>query len=88
MIISGTKGYVYVPAPWWKTAYFEIRYENQNKNKRFFYELEGEGFRYELINFLRAINHGRTINYTEDSVINEISSVCEDVYKSKNVEEI
>lgn len=88
MIISGTKGYVYVPAPWWKTAYFEIRYEDQNKNKRFFYELEGEGFRYELINFLRAINHGRTINYTEDSVINEISSVCEDVYKSKNVEEI
>lgn len=36
MIISGTKGYVYVPAPWWKTDCFEICYEDQNKNKRFF----------------------------------------------------
>lgn len=35
MIISGTKGYVYVPAPWWKTEYFEIRYEDLNK-KAFF----------------------------------------------------
>lgn len=51
MIISGTKGYAYVPSPWWKTDYFEIRYEDQNKNKRFFYELEGEGFKYELVNF-------------------------------------
>ena len=25
MIISGTKGYVYVPAPWWLTDFFEIR---------------------------------------------------------------
>lgn len=36
MIISGTKGYVYVPAPWWLTDYFEIRYEDQTKNKKFF----------------------------------------------------
>ena len=28
LIISGTKGYIYVPAPWWKTEYFEVRYEN------------------------------------------------------------
>lgn len=40
MIISGTKGYIYVPAPWWKTDYFEIRYEDQNKNKRFFMNLK------------------------------------------------
>ena len=25
LIISGTKGYIYVPAPWWKTDYFEVR---------------------------------------------------------------
>ena len=36
LIISGTKGYIYVPAPWWKTDYFEIRYENPEDNKRFF----------------------------------------------------
>lgn len=31
MTIAGTNGYVYVPAPWWKTDYFEIRYDDQNK---------------------------------------------------------
>lgn len=36
LIITGTKGYVYVPAPWWKTDYFEIRYENPSDNKRAF----------------------------------------------------
>ena len=46
LIISGTKGYIYVPAPWWKTDYFEIRYEDQNSNKRYFYQLDGEGIGY------------------------------------------
>lgn len=32
LIVSGTKGYIYVPAPWWKTDYFEIRYENASNN--------------------------------------------------------
>ena len=32
LVISGTKGYVYVPAPWWLTDYFEVRYEDQTKN--------------------------------------------------------
>ncbi len=58
LIISGTKGYVYVPAPWWNTDYFEIRYEDQTKNKRYFYQLDGEGIRYELVAFTRAIERG------------------------------
>ena len=24
LIISGTKGYIYVPAPWWKTEYLSL----------------------------------------------------------------
>ena len=55
LIISGTKGYIYVPAPWWKTDYFEIRYENPSENKRYFYQLDGEGIRYEIVSFARAI---------------------------------
>ncbi len=55
LIISGTIGYVYVPAPWWKTDYFELRYENPADNKRFFYQLEGEGIRYELADFAKNI---------------------------------
>ena len=26
LIISGSEGYAYVPAPWWKTDYFELRF--------------------------------------------------------------
>lgn len=56
LIISGTKGYIYVPAPWWKTDYFEIRYENPADNKRYFYQLDGEGIRYEWVAFIKMIN--------------------------------
>ena len=55
LVISGTKGYVYIPAPWWKTEYFEIRYENPADNRRYFFQLEGEGIRFEWVQFLRMI---------------------------------
>lgn len=58
LVISGTKGYVYVPAPWWKTDYFELRYEDQNENKKFFYKWDGYGLRYEIQEFISCIiNH-------------------------------
>ena len=58
LVVSGTKGYVYVPAPWWKTDYFELRYENQNENKKFFYKWDGYGLRYEIQEFISCIiNH-------------------------------
>ncbi len=58
LVISGTKGYAYVPAPWWKTDYFELRYENQNDNKKFFYKWDGYGLRYEIQEFISCIvNH-------------------------------
>ncbi len=58
LVVSGTKGYIYVPAPWWKTDYFEIRYEDQNSNKRYFYQLDGEGIRNQLLAFSRVIEKG------------------------------
>ena len=61
LVISGTKGYAYVPAPWWKTDYFELRYEDQNKNQKFFYSWDGEGLRYEVQEFISCIyNHRLT----------------------------
>ena len=56
LIISGTKGYAIVEAPWWKTDYFEIRYENPEANERFFTKFLGEGLRYELSDFVLAVN--------------------------------
>ena len=55
MVISGTGGYAYVPAPWWKTDYFEIRFEDQNQNKKYFYPFAGEGLRYEIKDFAQCI---------------------------------
>jgi glycerol-3-phosphate cytidylyltransferase len=55
MTIAGTKGYVYVPAPWWKTDYFEVRYEDQNLNKKYFYPFVGEGLRDEIKDFVAAV---------------------------------
>ena len=59
LVISGTKGYVYVPAPWWKTDFFEIRYENQNENKKFFYKWDDFGLRYEIQEFISCIVNNR-----------------------------
>jgi predicted dehydrogenase len=62
LVITGTKGYVYVPAPWWKTELFEVRYEDINRNNKYFYKFEGEGLRYELVEFVRSINEKRIDN--------------------------
>ncbi len=59
LVISGTKGYAYVPAPWWKTDYFELRYEDQNNNKKFFYKWDGAGLRYEIQEFISCIVNNR-----------------------------
>ena len=77
LIITGTKGYIYVPAPWWKTDYFEIRYENQDENKRFFYQLDGEGIRYEIVAFAKAIESGKKMEYVSDGISMAITTVIE-----------
>lgn len=56
LIISGTKGYILVSAPWWKTNYFEIRHENPEEVERFSDRFLGEGLRYEISVFLSMIN--------------------------------
>ncbi len=57
LVITGTKGYAYVPAPWWRTEYFELRFEELNKNQKYFSKYEGEGLRYEINEFLSMINN-------------------------------
>lgn len=77
LVISGTKGYVYVPAPWWKTDYFEIRYEDATRNKRYFYQLDGEGIRYELVAFANAILSRKNLSYIDQNISNAICRVME-----------
>lgn len=85
LIIVGTKGYIYVPAPWWKTDYFEIRYENRNENKRYFYQLDGEGIRYEVIAFVNAIKNKNKMALTDESISRAIAEVMEDYYSGKDM---
>lgn len=63
LVIAGTRGYIYVPSPWWKTDYFEIRFEDFSENKRFFYQLAGEGIRNELASFTKAIRADKKPNF-------------------------
>lgn len=85
MVISGTQGYIYVPAPWWKMDYFEVRKEDSRENKRYFYQFEGEGIRYELAEFVRSV---RTHIYSGQLSSDEsaaISGLIERFYKGENV---
>lgn len=89
LVISGTKGYVYVPAPWWLTDYFEVRYEDQTKNKKFFYSYEGEGLRYEIQEFLSMIVNKRRSCYKlrrRESVA--IADIIEKYINGENVTEL
>lgn len=83
LIISGTKGYLYIPAPWWKTDYFELRYENPADNKRYFYKLDGEGIRYEIVSFIKAIQTSRPSPYLTNGVSKAIVHIIEDFYNKK-----
>ena len=85
LIISGTKGYAYVPAPWWKTDYFELRYEDQNENKKYFYKWDGYGLRYEIQEFISCIINKR-FSSARESI--QMAAVMEQFVKKKKVFEI
>lgn len=70
LIITGTKGYLYVPAPWWRTEYFEIRYEDLRNVKKYFYNYDGEGLRYMIYAFLHSIyGTERSIRHTRQEIL-------------------
>ena len=80
LIISGTKGYIYVPAPWWKTEYFEIRHESTQPDK-FYYRFDGDGLRYELVEFYKSIINKTNNIYLSESDSLDIIKVIEEFRK-------
>ncbi len=75
LVISGTKGYIYVPAPWWKTEYFEVRFENSKDTQKYFFKFEEDGLRYEVAEFLYSILNGASnisLSNSESIAIAEI----------------
>ena len=57
LVVAGTRGYIYVPAPWWKTEYFEARFEDQRDNKKYYFKFDGDGLRYEVAEFASLIRN-------------------------------
>ena len=56
LLVAGTKGYIVAEAPWWKTTYFEVHYENAEKIEKYSEIFLGDGLRYEISDFLSMIN--------------------------------
>lgn len=76
LVITGTKGYLYVPAPWWKTEYFEARFEDINKNMKYFFKFQGEGLRYEISEFVHCILTGEpSVMLTKDDTLAIVKSL-------------
>lgn len=59
LLISGTKGYIVAEAPWWKTAYFEVHYEDAGKVDKYSEIFLGDGLRYELSDFMTLLNQDK-----------------------------
>ncbi len=49
----------------------------KNENKKYFYQLDGEGIRYELVAFIKSIELNKTGSYIDINISKEISSVME-----------
>lgn len=58
LLIGGTQGYLIAEAPWWLTNHFEAHFEDASVIKTYENEFLGDGLRYEIKDFLHAIQTG------------------------------
>ena len=56
LVVSGTKGYILAPSPWWLTKHFEVRYEDEHEIEVYEPTFRGDGLRYEISEFVMKIN--------------------------------
>ncbi|KAK3196398.1 hypothetical protein K4F52_000280 [Lecanicillium sp. MT-2017a] len=59
LVVAGTKGYIYVPAPWWLMRSFQLRFEDTSRNRTISTIMEGDGLRYELAEFVKMVHRVR-----------------------------
>lgn len=69
LLVSGTKGYIVAEAPWWKTSYFEVHYEDPGKVEKYSDRFLGVGLRYEISDFLSTINGKDSFKLPRDESI-------------------
>lgn len=85
LIISGTRGYCIVEAPWWKTKSFELRFEDSDLNEKSFFKFLGDGLRYELSDFVALINGngGKAYRLTREESIS-LADIMERFLNERN----
>ena len=79
-MLSGTKGYIYIPSPWWETKKFYL-----NK-KAYSYEFEGNGLRYMIAEFASLIQREKS----DSNILSlqDIIGINKLIYKLKSLEEV
>ncbi len=85
LVISGTEGYIIAQSPWWLTHKFDIRYEDPNKIEHYEPTFQGDGFRYEISEFVKKINGNADTSYkltSEESIA--MSDVVEKFMRQRN----
>lgn len=87
LLIAGTKGYIVAEAPWWKTTYFEVHYEDASKVEKYSERFLGDGLRYEISDMLNQINgnHRSEFKLTRSESIT-MSGIMEEFLKKENRE--
>lgn len=84
--ITGDKGYIYVPDPWWKTTEVHVCYEDSNRNQIYHYNFDGDGLRYELSEFVKAINdfkNHKSLSISESLTIADTMGLIRDNLSTK-----
>ncbi len=85
LLIAGTKGYIIAEAPWWKTSYFEVHYEDPLEVEKYSERFLGDGLRYEISDFLSMINGRKSSEFKltrSESVA--LADIMEQFLKAEN----
>lgn len=84
LMIAGTEGYIVAEAPWWKTTYFEVHFEDANRVEKYTERFLGDGFRYTISDLVNRIN-GVTNSTTQlsDEESETISDIIEQFMKQE-----
>lgn len=85
LLLSGTKGYILVAAPWWKTQHIEVHYEDASVVDVYEEPYVGDGLRYEIAEIIRRIEEHET-KIEETAEIIERASIMEMFLKKRNKE--
>lgn len=76
LIITGTRGFIRVPAPWWNTARFEVGGEDPDSTRVYELPIEGNGLRYEIAALAEMIRDGvarsELVTETDDLLFAEV----------------